>query len=297
MRRVRLAAGALAGVAVSVLVVACSAPAGLDGELVDDWPAPPEATVWTPAAATCHSSSFLVAPTREAYQPVDCAQPHVLETVHVGQVSGGSRPALPPDGSPERRAAYQECLTRTTDFLGADWRTARLWLGVALPSTAAWQGGARWFRCDLWEVKSKDDPTEVPRRGSLKDALRGGGSLAYGCYTATVKNDNVEAMTAVDCAKPHNAEFAGVHVAGDVPYPKTDKARDDLAFAGCRGVVARYTGVPDDANFFFRMGLIVTPYSEEEWRQGNRGIRCHLWLSRTVSKSMKGAGPGALPAR
>ena len=45
-----------------------------------------------------------------------------------------------------------------------------------------------------------------------------------------------------------------------------------------------------------RTGLITSLYSAEEWAQGNRGIRCHLWLNRTATRSLKGAGPTGLPA-
>lgn len=295
MRRLGLVRAVAVGGCAALLLAACSRPAGVDGKIADDWSGLPDAKSWAPAANTCHASGFMEFPTYARYEPVDCAQPHTIETVHVGAFP--DRPTPPPEGSPERRTAYGECLTKSTDFLGDDWRAGRLWLGLAVPSTNAWTGGARWFRCDLWEIKSKDDQTDIGRTGSLKDGLRGSKPVGYGCYVAAVKNDKVESMTPSDCTKPHNAEFAGVFVAPDVTYPKTAKERDDLAFNGCRGVAARFANVPNDANFFFRTGLIITPYSEKEWALGNRGIRCHLWLPKNVSKSLRGAGAGALPTQ
>jgi hypothetical protein len=295
MRRLRWLTTAAVGVGATALLAAFSLPEGVDGKMVDDWSALPAAESWTPAESTCHATAFLGSPTYELYKPLDCAEGHLIETVHVGTLKV-ERETPPPQGSRERREAYRECLDETKELLGADWRTGRVWLGLALPSSKAWAGGARWFRCDVWEVKDKDDPDDVYRKGSLKDALRGDRPLGYGCYRATVKDDEVRSMAAVACSKPHNAEFAGLFDAPDVPYPKSAKERDDLGFDGCRGVAAKFAKVPNDGNFFFRTGLIITPYSEEEWEQGNRGIRCHLWLDKNVSRSLKGAGPGALPA-
>ena len=57
-------------------------------------------------------------------------------------------------------------------------------------------------------------------------------------------------------------------------------------------------GVPDDANLRFRSGVVVRPPGAGRWRVGDRGVRCYLWLSdRTVTASLKGAGPAGLPVR
>ncbi|HET6212591.1 MAG TPA: septum formation family protein [Micromonosporaceae bacterium] len=294
MRRVRLATAAVAGALVAAVLAGCTLPAGVDGKIGDDWPAPPDAKAWVPEAGRCYAEGFVAAPTFQDAKAVPCTDQHLVESVYVGSFAE-DRQTQPPDGSPEIRGAYGECLTRTTEFLGDDWRAGRLWLGLAMPSSAAWAAGARWYRCDLWEVKGKDDPEDVARSTSLKDGLRGSTPLRYGCYVATVKNDKVQGMSPIECTKPHNAEFAGVFVAPDVTYPKTDKERDDLAFNGCQAIAAKFAAIPNDGKFFSRTGLIVTPYSEQEWNQGNRGIRCHLWLGRNVTRSMKDAGPKVLP--
>ena len=103
-------------------------------------------------------------------------------------------------------------------------------------------------------------------------------------------------MAPAECTKAHNAEFAGVFGAPDVAYPKTEQERDTLAFNGCQGVIATFANLPNDGNFKFRTGMIITPYSQDEWEQGNRGVRCHMWLEKNVTRSMKGAGPAVLPA-
>jgi Septum formation len=293
MGRVRFAVAAL-GTAALLAVAGCSRPPGVDGRIADDWAVPPSPATWRPAANTCQPARFDETVSFASYHPVDCTVPHRVETVHVGAF--GERDSRPPEGSPERRTAYADCLARTAEFLGDDWRAGRVWLGLGLPTEGAWEGGARWYRCDLWEIKDKSDPADVQRTGSLRDTLRGTRPLGFTCYVATVQAEKVEAMAAVGCADPHNAEFAGVFVAPDVTYPATDSERNDLAFNGCRSVAATFASVPNDANFYRRTGLIATTFSQQEWAQGNRGFLCHLWFDKNTTRSMRGAGPGVLPA-
>jgi hypothetical protein len=56
--------------------------------------------------------------------------------------------------------------------------------------------------------------------------------------------------------------------------------------------------VPDDANVQYRAGTIFYHPYEQEWKDGNRGVQCFLWVSdRSLTRSMKGAGSKALPIR
>ena len=168
---------------------------------------------------------------------------------------------------------------------------------VIFPSPPAWTGGARWFRCDVTEIRSLDDPGANPRTGSLRGALAGAGALKLGCFNPTVVRDDVQAMVAVSCNARHHAEFAGVWQAPNVGYAAF--TRDSSAVhKGCLGVIARYTGVPNDGDVRFRAGSIFYHPFEREWRSGNRGVQCFLWLSdRTLTRSLKGVGARGLPVR
>ncbi|MFU8851939.1 septum formation family protein [Micromonospora sp. SL1-18] len=110
----------LAAVA-AVIVVAtsgCGTPAGLDGDLTNDWPPLGRAEQFAPKAGDCHlsvdKSSYLT-----SYQPVDCGRAHMVETIHLGTFTGSlaDRPTPPPAG-----AAFDECDARATAFVGGDWR-------------------------------------------------------------------------------------------------------------------------------------------------------------------------------
>ncbi|MEU6074991.1 septum formation family protein [Micromonospora sp. NPDC047074] len=287
----------LAALAATAMLAGCAGAAGLDGDLADDWPAMAAPGPFTPAAGVCHEADFADVVTLAAYAPVDCAAPHRVETVHVGAFPA-ERPAPPPGGSAELRGAFAECDTRASGHVGDDWRAGRLRLAVALPSGPGWAAGARWYRCDLTEVSTVEAAaTVVVRTGSLRDALRGPSPLRLGCQQARADGGSVRTLLPVDCATRHDVEFVGVWRAPDRPYP-TRPADWAPLYAGCRSVLGRYVGVPEDAALRFRSGVVVRPPGAGRWRVGDRGVRCYLWLDdRSVTGSLRGAGPAALPVR
>lgn len=291
---------ALAG-AVGLGVTGCGAPGGSDGDLTDDWARIGEPKPFSPTAGTCHAADFAETVLLSAYLPVDCPNSHRLETVHVGSFTGATAnvAAPPARGTAGFGTAYAECDTRARDYLGADWRTARLWLGVATPSPAAWTGGARWFRCDVIELSSIEDSGDpVSRTVSLKGVLRTPGPLHLGCYAATLTRTNtIDRMPPVDCGTRHNSEFAGVWRApATAKYPT--EVRDWAAFYdGCYQVAGRYVEVPQDS-VRFRTGIVALPGAAADWRAGNRGVRCYLWIADgRFTRSLKGIGAAGLPIR
>ncbi|HET6529816.1 MAG TPA: septum formation family protein [Actinoplanes sp.] len=278
----------------------CGNPGGVDGNLVNNWAAIGAPTGFTPAAETCHLANYTVAGTRDTYEEVDCAFKHRTETVHVGAYPdpAAEADAPPAAGSAGARAAYRICDAETTEFVGAPWRTGRLWIGVTHPSPAAWTGGARWFRCEVLEISSiEDDGGLVLRTGSLRDALTDDTSpLRLACYAVQLAADGaIGTMPATSCAREHNAEFVGVWTAKDLPYPAKDG--DWATFHdGCRTLIASYVGVPDDADLQYRTGVVSLPGGEDVWALGDRGVRCYLWLDGAkLTASLKGKGAKALP--
>ncbi|WP_328369428.1 septum formation family protein [Micromonospora zamorensis] len=281
----------------ATLLVGCAGSGGLDGDLTDDWAALPPPAAFTPAAGVCQAADFTDVVTLAAYEPVDCAGPHRVETVHVGAFPV-ERASAPAGGSAELRGAFAECDTRATRYVGDEWRVGRLRLSVALPSGPGWAAGSRWFRCDLTELTTVEAaPTVVVRSGSLRDTLKGASGLRLGCQQTGRTASRVQTLAPVECGKQHDAEFVGVWRAPDTAYPTRDSDWSPL-YDGCRSVLGRYVGVPDDADLSFRSGVVVRPPGAGRWRVGDRGVRCYLWLSdRTVTASLKGAGPAGLPVR
>lgn len=287
--------------AACLAATACSgAPEGVDGDLTGDWGSFAEPVGFVPEAGVCHEEPFQPSAPAAEYRPVDCAQPHLVETVHVGtfEEDAAERDAPPEVGSSALRAAYRECQKEAAKVLGADFRYGKLWLGVAVPSAAGWEGGARWFRCDLLETaRVYGEP--VTREGSLAGALGEDGEpdLALGCFTVEVDDSAVKRMTPVPCNEPHEAEFVGVYRSGADDYPEiSDEDAEGLVHDGCREQVAKYVDVPVDGDLVFRTGTIVDWMSEDDWRAGDRGFRCYLWLpDRELTESLAGDGTDALP--
>lgn len=291
---------AVAGFALLALS-GCTVPDGIDRDLTGEWGSMPEPVRWSPEVGTCHPGSFRTDSPLFAYQPVDCQLEHVTETVHIGEFEGGAadRVTPPPPGSPEWRDAFAECDRAAAGYLGADFRHGHLWLGVSVPSVEGWEGGARWFRCEL-EPFDAFGGFPKSRLGSLIGALEVDSELRLGCFQATFTDDDeaVEEMERRDCDEPHNAEFVGVWHGPDVPYlDADDEDAAERVQRGCRGQVAEYADVPVDRNLVFRTGTIAFWMSEQEWDNGDRGFRCLLWQGRELTESLAGAGTAGLPIR
>lgn len=292
-----LTAAVLAGTAVLALA-GCGRPAGVDGNLIDDWAAIGEPKQFAPEPGTCHPQLQEVG-YLSAYQPVDCAQQHQVETVHVGTFRGSDadRVTPPPAGSPLMRAAYRDCDKRVSGFVGADWRGGRLMMILVPPSSDGWSGGARWYRCDVAEIDGLDDSEFVDRSGSLRGALTRNLALSYGCFAPTITDEDLAGMTPVACTKPHRSEFVGIYTAPDAAYDIFDTDEDRI-HRGCYSAIAKFTKVPDDSRIDQRVGSIFYYPSEAEWAAGNRGVQCFLWMEdRNLTRSLRGAGTAGLPLR
>lgn len=293
-----------AAMALALVVAGCAdLPEGIDGDLTADWNGFEEPTPFMPVGDVCHEEGYRPVTGIAHWDPVDCDEPHLIETVHVGifpdePAEQDSPPAV---DSEAHRAAYRVCEANAEEYLGEDFRYGRLWLGVALPSQEAWDGGARWFRCDLTELDSVTGEP-VLREGSLSGQLADEDSdLRLGCFQVAVDDDGVVSeRTPVSCDEPHQAEFVGVWRAPDGPYPDADAGGDavEAVYDGCRSEIAAYTDVPDDDDVRFRVGAIADWMSPQDWQAGDRGFRCYLWVTdRELEESLEGAGPDELPVR
>ncbi len=291
---------AVIGVVLLAMMLAlsgCGKPAGVDGNLTNNWPLPPEPKIPVPTAPACYQLD-VEDPTDVAKwpPPVDCTTAHTVETIFVGEFTDvADRTTPPPSGGPERRAAFEQCTSEASSYLGGDWRAGRLELYLVVPSDLHWGAGARWYRCDLLEYRDLEDFPVVSRTASLKGGLADGSDLRLGCATVTASGDTVDKVMPATCTAAHNGEFAGVYDHPDGPYPTDQAARSKANLDGCRGVVAAFTGIPNDSNFQYRTGQVASPFSKAAWELGNRGVRCYVWTPKNVSASLKGVGTAGLP--
>jgi hypothetical protein len=248
-------------------------------------------TGWEPKAGVC-TGNYGETTYRTAYSPVDCGQAHGYETVYVGTFTGdAAAQAQPPArGSTALGAAWAECDAKTTEYLGAPWRDGKIWIAVSLPSAGNWEGGARWFRCEA-AVTEGGVSGQTSWSKSLKGELATDSSLKHGCYLVPKSDD--EEWAEVACDKAHNAEYVGTYVSTD--------SYEDLLDGGetihrkCLSVVAKYVGVPDDGMMKYRSGTGYRLPSEQDWAAGDHAVRCHLYLSKNKTSSLKGSGTKGLP--
>jgi Septum formation len=268
-------------------------PAGVDGNLTDNWPAMPEAKIAVPVAGACYTNRFTRVWIGD-FTPVSCAESHFVETVFVGTFTGAdaARSSPPTSDSPAMPAIFAQCQKGANDYLGGDWHTAILDLGVVVPSNAAWNGGARWFRCDVTRLS---DPfaTSIVDHGSVKGDLSGARTGAYGCLATTEEKDRtITDAKPIDCAQPHAAEFAGLFTAPDVPYPTDKTARDHLLEAGCHAVVATFLGYGSVSEWRnASVGWWAMGWDPDQWKLGDRTTQCFAYAYTTSGKfvgSVKG---------
>jgi Septum formation len=259
-------------------------------DLSNEWPALAEPTGWEPKAGAC-TNSFAQTSYRNGYTPVDCTFSHTYETVYIGQFTGDAAalPKPPAAGSTARGAAWAECDAKTTEFVGGQWREGRIWVSVSVPSTGSWEGGARWFRCEAAATDS-DNSRQTLRSKSLKGELAGASNLRFGCSQRDEGAEPVERA----CTESHNTEFVGVFNTSE----SWDEIHKNLASVHqrCRSLIAAYVGVPDDGNMKYRAGSWYFTATKEAWDEGDRGVRCMLWMGKkTFTSSVKGGGAKALP--
>ena len=280
-------------VAMAMLSAAgCTTPTG-GRDVTDGWSMIGAATPFQPASGTCHETLDQIGSV-ETYQPIGCDQLHISETFHLGTAENA--PVAPGAGSAQAQQAYAECAAKAVEFLGGPWRGARIAVHLIWPSRNAWTTGSRWFRCDVTEA-DLGGAADASRTGSLAGALKGASPLRLGCFNPTVENASVRTMTSVSCTAKHQAEYVGLWTGPEISYARQAKDRSRTA-TGCRSAIARYTDLPDDADLPYRIGWISYNPTRTEWQLGERRVRCFLWFrDRTLTRSLKDAGPAALPVR
>ncbi|MFD1321845.1 septum formation family protein [Micromonospora sonneratiae] len=287
---------AVSGILIAALLTGCGGPAGTDSDLTDDWGGLPPAQQFVPQTGVCHPLADRVG-YLTSYAPMDCGKTHKAETLYVGQFPAehANRPTPPAVDSAALRAVFPDCDARAQEFVGADWRGARLTVQVVPPSPAGWAGGSRWYRCDIFVLSAIDTAREYPadHNGSLRGALRQPSPLSYGCLDA----DRWGSLWPRACDQTHHFEYVGTWTA---PLTSLAVLDDDpgRAHRSCRSVIARYVGVPDDGMMRYRTGTAYRTPSEEAWARGDRGVRCFLYFGdRVLTRSLKGGGAAALPIR
>jgi hypothetical protein len=279
-----------------------------DGDLIDDWQPMAAPKYDLPSVGMCLDS-----PTKPAFDPtfvravpIGCERGHTLEVAMIGTVEGnaaqGSAP--PESGSDAFRAAYADCGTAVNEYLGGDWHTGMFGINVQMPNRATWQGGLRSYVCSIFtltDVYGKMSFGSAPVKGTLAgaapNAIR---CLAVDGTTASDGWwDDINGLTPVDCAQPHEAEFIGtakVGTAGGAKPAAEDIRKSMLDRCWTIGAAfLRLTEAQMDARP--ELGVAWDGMDQLQWDAGDQHLRCFVLFSpgKKARASVKGLGKNALP--
>jgi hypothetical protein len=137
---------------------------------------------------------------------------------------------------------------------------------------------------------------QVSRTASLRDELRKPSStLVLRCFVTTpFSADKIKDTAATPCGKKHQAEFAGVWTAPETSAAAIAK-NDKPVVAGCLHVIGKFTHLSDKQIAKGDAGWLYFLPTDEEWQQGERGVRCFVYSDHEpITGSVKGIGPAAL---
>lgn len=215
-----------------------------------------------PRVGQCYHTPDSVLPdAHDPTPPVDCEQPHTLETYAV----------LRADGPLDRKTMArmdERCVEEVRGFLGGgDFRHTAVSVYYFAPTRAAQDDGARWVRCDVAVVTDTAVSGTRQVTGSLQDAFADGVPASYRrCLDGAPEPSANQPL--VPCSRPHVAQQlpSGVDLgAADRPYPGIERLS---ARANPRCARAVRVAMPDSGR-----SLVVVP-TARMWEQGVTTAQC-----------------------
>ena len=250
----RLAALVLAA---SVVLVGC----GSDGAV-------PAADSKPPALGACRVlGPDDVADPANSTDAVECGEKHTAETFAVGDLPEQFADA---DYDDDKLGAwaYTTCSKAFMDFLGADeslvMRTVVSWAWFR-PSQEAWDGGARWYRCDV--VGGGEQSKELVDLPTTAKGLLLGKPKDE--WSVCADGETVSGSVKVPCTEPHNWRAVTTIALGEKgdAYPG-DRMVEVTTRDYCSKSVGAWLNYPVDYDFGY------TWFHEAEWQAGNRRSVC-----------------------
>ena len=242
---------------VTTLSVLGLASCGDPEEVVDEAP---------PTLGACRQlTPEHVAEPSNTTEPVDCDEPHTAETYAVGQLPGTFDDA---DHDEEELGAwaYETCSEAFMEFLGADeslvMRTVVSWAWFR-PSEAAWDAGARWYRCDVvGGGEQSKEFVELPP--TAKGLLLG---RPKDRWLVCADGPTVAGSVKVACTEPHQWRAVTTISLPGENYPG-DRVVEVTTRDFCSRSVGAWLNYPVDYDFGY------TWFQEAEWEAGNRRSVC-----------------------
>jgi hypothetical protein len=198
---------------------------------------------------------------------VSCEQPHTAQTYAVGSLPEQFADSSYGDAD-VAAYAYQTCSSTFIRFTGADeslaMRTILSWAWFR-PSQAAWDAGARWYRCDV--IGGGDQTrTYVDLPSDTKGLLLG---RPKDEWMVCAQGATVSGAVKVPCTAKHDWRAVTTIVLGT---QKDDYPGDPLVQSRTRDFCSKSVGAwldyPVDYDFGYSW------FHEAEWAAGNRRSVC-----------------------
>jgi hypothetical protein len=266
-------------------------PSGVDGDLVNSWQAMPEPKSLVPHAGDCYTSTASDLVHNKA---IPCTESHDVEVTYVGDLGATAIAGTAPNAA-AIAAAYKKCYAPTNSYLGGEWHGGLVELTVAVPDTAAFGGGARWFRCDVRATNGvylgNDEVKSLTT--SLKGALRTRSALTLQCVTWKETSDSFVNNIVTSSCKKFSGEYVGFVDSSSATFPKDEKAREKLFSDACSAKVARYLGVSLSNYHNQTVGWLWMSPEQDNWTAGDHSTRCFaaaFTSSHYFTASVKGIG-------
>ncbi len=208
----------------------------------------------------------VAAPSNDS-EVVDCVEDHTAQTFAAGDLPARFADA-DHDDRDLARWAYEACASGFREHLGADdslaMRTVLDWAWFR-PSEAAWDDGARWYRCDV-VGGSEQSPELVMLPRSTEGLLLGKPKDRWMvCADGPTVTDSVK----VPCTQEHSWRAVTTIVLGeaDDDYPG-DRVSEVRTRDFCSDSVGAWLNYPVTYDFGY------TWFHEAEWEAGNRRSVC-----------------------
>ena len=200
-------------------------------------------------------------------EPVSCDETHTAQTIAVA--------SLPPefdqaayDDDKVAAYAFRTCTGDFIDFTGADeslaMRTILSWAWFR-PDKAAWEAGARWYRCDV--IGGGDQiRTYVDLPQTTKGLLLG---RPHDNWMVCAQGATVSGSVKVPCSEKHDWRAVTTIVLGSAgdPYPGDRKVQEQSRDY-CSKSVGAWLDYPVDYDYGYSW------FHEPEWAAGNRRSVC-----------------------
>jgi Septum formation/Caspase domain len=207
---------------------------------------------------------------------VDCAQPHLFESLGELSLDVAFDPAAFPSETAWLTMVKDKCTPLASDFLHGKYDPfGRFTVGALKPSQPGRRNGDRTVRCGLQVIARSGELYRVTGRAQDQDQAD-----VHAPGTCLGIN-GVDVGDPVDCAQPHAVEVVGVFdLAAAFPgpdYPDENK-QDGAAEPACTKLAADYAGGPNvvDQKSQKRLTVYWDTLRAESWAAGTRKVDCKL---------------------